>query len=76
MEADRAVCFGAWSRHCNRRDFSGVLFDVFGCVPSYILRDRAAKKTIGGESMKIVVWKSPRALSGILRLLFGIKRED
>jgi|GEM_PF-1926641 len=26
--------------------------------------------------MKIVVWKTPRALSGILRRLFGIKAED
>lgn len=25
--------------------------------------------------MKIVVWKSPKALSGILRRLFGIKEE-
>lgn len=26
--------------------------------------------------MKVVVWKSPKILSGILRLLFGIKKED
>jgi len=26
--------------------------------------------------MKIVVWKSPKALSGILRRLFGIKKEE
>ncbi|MBQ9648712.1 MAG: stage V sporulation protein SpoVM [Oscillospiraceae bacterium] len=26
--------------------------------------------------MKIVVWKSPKALSGILRRLFGIKAEE
>ncbi|MBP1535506.1 MAG: stage V sporulation protein SpoVM [Ruminococcus sp.] len=26
--------------------------------------------------MKVVVVKSPRALSGLLRMIFGIKRED
>lgn len=26
--------------------------------------------------MKVVVWKSPKLLSGILRMLFGIKKED
>lgn len=26
--------------------------------------------------MKVVVWKSPKALCGILRLLFGIKKEE
>ncbi len=26
--------------------------------------------------MKIVVWKSPKALGGILRRLFGIKAEE
>ena len=25
--------------------------------------------------MKVVVWKSPKALRGILRLMFGIKKE-
>ena len=27
------------------------------------------------QVMNIVVWKSPKALRGILRLLFGMKRE-
>lgn len=26
--------------------------------------------------MKVVVWKSPKAFSGILRLIFGIKKQD
>lgn len=26
--------------------------------------------------MKIVIWKSPKALSGILRRLFGIREEE
>lgn len=30
----------------------------------------------GGIGMKVVVWKSPSFLKGLLRLLFGIKRGD
>ncbi len=30
----------------------------------------------GGEQMKIVVIKSPKVLSGILRVVFGIKKEE
>ncbi len=26
--------------------------------------------------MKVVVWRSPKAFSGILRILFGIKKQD
>lgn len=26
--------------------------------------------------MKVVVWKSPKAFSGILRILFGIKKQE
>ena len=26
--------------------------------------------------MKIVVWKSPKLLSGILRMIFGIQKEE
>ncbi|HJB26059.1 MAG TPA: stage V sporulation protein SpoVM [Firmicutes bacterium] len=29
-----------------------------------------------GDWMKIVVVKSPRFLAGILRMIFGIKKED
>ena len=29
-----------------------------------------------GEKMKIVVIKSPKVLSGILRMIFGIKKEN
>ena len=28
---------------------------------------------IGGSAMKIVVWKSPRILRGLLRSIFGIR---
>ena len=30
----------------------------------------------GGEQMKIVVIKRPKVLSGILRVVFGIKKEE
>lgn len=30
---------------------------------------------IGGSAMKVVVVKSPRVIGGILRLIFGIKKE-
>jgi len=30
----------------------------------------------GGEQMKIVIIKSPKVLSGILRVVFGIKKEE
>ncbi len=26
--------------------------------------------------MKVVVWRSPKAFSGILRILFGIKKQE
>ncbi|MCH5190833.1 MAG: stage V sporulation protein SpoVM [Oscillospiraceae bacterium] len=31
---------------------------------------------LGGFLMKVVVYKSPKILSSILRLFFGIKKED
>ncbi|MBR2590789.1 MAG: stage V sporulation protein SpoVM [Clostridia bacterium] len=29
----------------------------------------------GGYGMQVVIWKSPKALSGLLRLFFGIKKK-
>ncbi|MBE7002931.1 MAG: stage V sporulation protein SpoVM [Ruminococcaceae bacterium] len=68
------ACPGSGDR--DRCDFSRGLYHVSRCVPSHILRDRPDQTAIGGETMKIVVWKSPKALSGILRRLFGIKKEE
>lgn len=31
---------------------------------------------LGGEAMKVVVWKSPRYLNGLLRKLFGFGKDD
>ena len=33
-------------------------------------------KLYGGDTMKIVVIKSPRILSGILRMVFRIKKQE
>ncbi|MCR4925380.1 MAG: stage V sporulation protein SpoVM [Clostridiales bacterium] len=34
------------------------------------------QKMIGGYIMKIVVFRSPKVFSGILRLIFGIKKQE
>ena len=31
---------------------------------------------LGGETMKVVVWKSPRYLNGLLRKLFGFGKDE
>ncbi|MBQ6380139.1 MAG: stage V sporulation protein SpoVM [Clostridia bacterium] len=31
---------------------------------------------MGGGTMQVVVWKSPKALGSILRLVFGIKKSN
>jgi hypothetical protein len=32
--------------------------------------------SIGGKVMKVVVVKSPKLFKGVLKLIFGIKKED
>ncbi|MBO4913695.1 MAG: stage V sporulation protein SpoVM [Oscillospiraceae bacterium] len=45
-------------------------------MPPFFLSVAARHSLKGGERMKIVIWKSPKLFSGILRRLFGIKKED
>ena len=69
------LCGGAGGRDPDCGDLSGRGADVFGggpadCVRLRLLQALAEK---GAVSMNIVVWKSPKALRGILRRLFGVK---
>ena len=59
---------GAGTGDLHRCHFSGGLSDVSGRVAS-----RRLRLGLYPEDLKIVVWKSPKALCGVLRLLFGIK---
>jgi len=44
---------------------------------AYYIRQRAVIfQKHGGKQMKIVVWKSPKMLSGILRMIFGIRKGE
>ena len=58
--------------------------DVSGRVSSHLLRHRLPAQiltsvekgmNIGRKSMKIVVWKSPKVLSSLLRRVFGVREE-
>ena len=66
-----------WIRdwHTGRKNFSCILVSVaaqFG-----IDRNRCTVAcTIGGIIMKVVIWKSPRYLCGMLRRMFGIRDDD
>ena len=60
---------GTGDLHCCH--FPGGLSDVSGRVASRRLRLGLYPEEVSG--LKIVVWKSPKALCGVLRLLFGIK---
>jgi len=80
-----AVCIGAGTRHFYHGCFSGWGADVSGRVSSHLLRHRLPAQiltlvekgmNIGrGKSMKIVVWKSPKVLSSLLRRVFGVREE-
>lgn len=62
---------GGWDSNC--RHLSCGLFDVPGSCLADRLRNRLLQ-AIGKEIyMNIVVWKSPKALRGILRRLFKVK---
>lgn len=37
---------------------------------------RTITETIGGIQMKVVIWKSPRYLCGMLRRMFGIRNDE
>ena len=71
-----AVCIGAGARHFYHGCFSGWGADVSGRVSSHRLRHRLFAQILGRDSeMKIVVWKSPKALSALLRCVFGVRKE-
>ena len=66
---------GAGAGHFCRGRFSGGGADVSGRVSSHLLRHRLFAQILGGMDMKIVVWKSPKMLSALLRRVFGVKEE-
>ena len=76
---------GAGARYFHCGCFSGGGADVSGRVSSHLLRHRLPAQiltlvekgmNIGrGKSMKIVVWKSPKGLSSLLRRVFGVREE-
>jgi len=66
---------------CNRNDCCGD-FSLYNCYSNYCCgryscRSEPLQILKKGDSlMKIVVVRSPKALRGILKLLFGIKRQE
>ncbi|MBS6249921.1 MAG: stage V sporulation protein SpoVM [Clostridiales bacterium] len=57
--------------------FPGAIFaGRFGCSAGDVWRGSVQKLLLGGLSMKVVSFRSPKLLSGILRLIFGIKKSD
>ena len=40
-----------------------------------IYQEKKLVGILGGKSMKIVVWKSPKVLSSLLRRVFGVREE-
>ena len=62
---------GTWAGDLHRRHLSSGLSDVSGRVASRRLRLGLYSEEVSG--LRIVVWRSPKALCGVLRLLFGIK---
>ena len=63
---------GVWDPY--RGHLSGGGAAVSGRVPSHRLRLRLLPTPLKGEgSMRIVVWKSPKALRGLLRRLFRVE---
>ena len=63
---------GIGTGHPDRGRLSCGVSDVSGGVSADRLRDRMLK---GREvtTMKIVIWKAPRCLRGLLRRMFGIR---
>ena len=64
---------GAGSRDPDRSHFPGGSADVSGVYPADRVRLRLLQAVRKERQMNIVVWKSPKALSGILRKLFHVK---
>ena len=66
---------GAGRGHSDRGHLSGGRADVSGGGAADCLRLGLLPAVVerGGEGMNIVVWKSPKALRGILRKLFRVK---
>lgn len=80
MEGEAAA--GCWV--CSRGSGAGILITAnfpggSSVVPGGIRTHRVRLRLLqalaekGAVSMNIVVWKSPKALRGILRRLFGVK---
>lgn len=88
LRRDGAVCEMPGKQQGNdldcvrRRAFGGPLFSgaVFtrrvGGPAGAVWRGSVQKLLLGGLSMKVVSFRSPKLLSGILRLIFGIKKSD
>lgn len=64
---------GAGGRHFDRRYFSHRVFNVSGGVFTDRMRLCLLPALERRRNMNIVVWKSPKALRGILRKLFHVK---
>jgi len=69
--------FGSWTRYAYRFLLPCESFNNTSCSRCNCSRVITTKILIGGTYfMKIVVVKSPKVLSSILRLAFGIKKEN
>lgn len=68
----RDLCCCAWHWYFYCGYFSRRPFDVFGSIPADRVRDRMHEKMKGEWQMKVVIWKSPKALRGLLKRFFKI----
>ena len=66
---------GRWDS--NRWDSAVFVCEMGACRHPDRCGNRPAEiLLLGGYIMKVVVWKSPRYLNGLLRKLFGFGKED
>lgn len=68
-------CVRRWAS-CSPFFPSAVFIGRIGGSAGAVWRDSVQKLLLGGLGMKVVSFRSPKFLSGILRLIFGIKKSD
>ena len=66
------MCSGVGTGDSCGGDISGGSANVFDFLFTDCLR-LLLSETIGGEKMKVVVWKAPKMLRGVLKRFFGIR---
>ena len=71
QQRHRTLCTGTWAGDFDHSRFPGRGVDVFGGFSADRLRYLLFETVKGGAGVKIVVWRAPRLLRGILGRLWG-----